>query len=281
MLRHLLAITTLSLALASTGEAAVLDRVKASGTFTIGYRADTQPFSYKNDIGEPAGYSVELCRSVAAAVKATLGLPELKVNYLELSSEERFDALTSGRVDILCSADTISLTRRETVDFSLMTFASGMTLLYRLDGPHDFEALAGTKIGALEGTTTLEAMKKALMAQTITADLVPVKSHKDGVAMLAKGELSAYFGDGGILLYHWLQSPDRAKLKLSDRFLSHEPYGLVLPRGDEDFRLVVDRTLAGLYRSGEIAPLFTATFGSEAKPSELVQAMYLLNALPE
>jgi ABC-type amino acid transport substrate-binding protein len=267
--------------LAGGADAGVLDRVRDNGTFNIGFRADTQPFSYKNDIGEPAGYSVELCRAVAAEVKAALNLPELKVNYVELGPEERFDAVTGGKVDLLCSADSISLTRRQTVDFSLMTFASGMTLLYRVDGPQGFEGLAGTKIGALEGTTTLDLLKKALQTQAIDAELVPVTSHEDGVQRLAGGELSAYFGDGAILLYQWLLSPERDRLKLSDRFLSHEPYGLVMARGDDDFRLVVDRTLAELYRSGEIAPLFAATFGRDAKPSPLVQAIYALNALPE
>ncbi|WP_051329031.1 amino acid ABC transporter substrate-binding protein [Geminicoccus roseus] len=267
--------------LAVQAEAATLDRIKETGVLTLGYRADAVPFSFENDIGEPAGYSVALCKVVAAEVKSELKLDKLEVRYVKVTGEDRFKAVSEGRIDLLCGATTQTLSRREQVDFSLPTFATGSTLLYRQDGPQNFEQLAGQKIGVHAGTTTESGLKQALADQQFQADLVAVDSHEQGVADLAAGKIAAYFGDGAILLYQWRQSPDRDKLMISDQFFSNEPYALALPKDDGAFRLAVDRALAKLYRSGGIIDLFGATFGSDASPSEIVRALYAINALPE
>lgn len=281
-MRFLLAATAASMGLlAAEAGAATLDRVKETGTLTLGYRTDAVPFSFENQIGEPAGYSVALCKVVAAEVKSELKLDKLEVRYVQVSGEDRFDALRDGKIDLLCGATTQTLGRRELVDFSLPTFATGSTLLYRQDGPQSFDDLANQKIGVRAGTTTEAGLKQALADKQFQAELVAVESHEQGVADLAAGKLAAYFGDGAILLYQWRQSPDRDKLMISDQYFSNEPYALALPKDDGAFRLTVDRALADLYRSGGIIDLFGATFGSDASPSAIVKALYSINALPD
>jgi hypothetical protein len=113
------------------------------------------------------------------------------------------------------------------------------------------------------------------------ARAVAVASHEEGVRRLAAGEFAGYFGAASILIFQLAKSPDKQRLKLANQPLTFEPYALPLPRGDEDFRLLVDRTLARLYGSGEIERVFTAVFGAEARPPEFLKALYLLNAPPE
>jgi ABC-type amino acid transport substrate-binding protein len=281
-MRILFAAVIASLGIAATAaEAATLDRIKENGTLTLGYRTDAMPFSFQNTIGEPAGYSVALCKAVAADLKTELKLDKLDVRYVVVPAEGRFDEIRDGRIDLMCGATTQTLARRELVDFSLPTFATGSTLLYRKDGPQSFDQLAGQKIGVRAGTTTETGLKEALAEGQFQAELVAVDSHEQGVADLAAGKIAAYFGDGAILLYHWRQSPERDRLMISDHYFSNEPYALALPKDDGAFRLAVDRSLARLYRSGEIIDLFAATFGADAEPSALVKALYALNALPE
>ena len=280
-MRILLATALASLALAATANAATLDRVKDTGKLTIGYRTDAIPFSYKNEIGEPAGYSVELCKKIAAGIKENLKLDKFDVAYVEVQGEGDFKDVQDGKVDLFCGATTQTLARRDIVDFSLPTFITGSTLLYRKDGPQSFEELSGKKIGVRAGTTTEAGLKQALGQDQFKADLVEEPTHKQGVADLASGKLAAYFGDGAILLYQWRASPDRDKLMISDHYFSNEPYALVLPKADSAFRLAVDRQLARLYRAGDMQGLFTASFGSDADPSGLVKALYIINALPE
>ena len=260
--------------------AATLDRVREAGVFKIGYRTDAPPFSYDSAIGEPAGYIVDLCREVAASAKQELGLKDLKVEYVTVTAEDRFDAVANGRVDLLCEATTVTLARRRLVDFSLMTFIDGASVMVRSDGPQSFKALAGHKIGVHAGTTTEDALRRTLVDLKVDAEMVPVADHADGVKRLESGEFAAYFADRAILTFLLLEKGSPQSLRISKEYFTREPYALALARGDDDFRLLVDRTLARLYRSGAIAPIFARSFG-KAKASELLQALYVINALPE
>ena len=123
--------------LATGAQAQTLERVRESGTFKIGYREDAAPFSFRDTLGEPAGFSVELCRLIAAQVKQALGLDKISIEYVPVGTEDRFQAVQDGRIDILCSADTVTLSRRELVDFSLFTFLDGAAVLLRADGPEE------------------------------------------------------------------------------------------------------------------------------------------------
>jgi ABC-type amino acid transport substrate-binding protein len=265
--------------LSGGARAGVLDNVRDTGVFKIGYRTDAAPYSYESDSGQPAGYVVDLCREVAGAVQKEAGR-EIAIEYVTVTAEDRFDAVQSGKIDILCEATTATLARRKLVDFSLMTFIDGASVMVREDGPQSFGALAGQKIGVHSGTTTEAALRKSLSDNKIEAEVVSVPDHEDGVKKLADGELAAYFADRAILSF-LLIGPDSPKgLMIAKDYLSREPYALAMARGDNDFRLLVDRTLARLYRSKAIDKIFASNFGN-AKPSDVLRALYVINALPE
>jgi ABC-type amino acid transport substrate-binding protein len=275
-----LGLAAISLIVALDAAAGTLERVRESGVFKIGYRTDAAPYSYENSAGEPAGYVVDLCREVASATKKELALSDLTVEYVTVTAEDRFDAVANGAIDILCEATTASLSRRKLVDFSLMTFIDGASVMVRNDGPQSFKELAGQKIGVHAGTTTEAALKRSLSELNLQAEVVAVPDHKDGVEMLANGDLAAYFADRAILVF-LLIGPDAPKnLIISKDYLSREPYALALARNDDDFRLLVDSTLARLYRSKTIEKVFARNFGN-AKPSDVLQALYVINGLPE
>jgi polar amino acid transport system substrate-binding protein/glutamate/aspartate transport system substrate-binding protein len=267
--------------LAAGVQAQTLERIRDTGTFRIGYREDAAPFSFKNTLGEPAGFSVELCRLVAAATKAALGLDAITIQYVAVGTEDRFQAVQDGRIDLLCGATTVTLSRRELVDFSLLTFLDGAAVLLRADGPEDLAGLAGQKIGVRAATTTERALRDFLTETQMAAEVVAVASHDEGLSRLEKGEIAAYFGDQAILIFLAAGSAAPENLKISEEQLTFEPYALALARGDDDFRLLVDRTLAGIYRSGVIDQLFTNAFGRNADPSPALRALYLINALEE
>ena len=266
--------------LAPPAAAGTLDRAKADGVFKIGYRADAQPYSYSTDSGLPAGYVVDLCREVAAAVGKETGRDDLRIDYVVVTAEDRFTAVRDGRIDILCDPTTMTLSRREMVDFSLMTFVDGASVLLRADGPQSFAELAGHKVGVRGGTTTERALRATLAQVKVDAEVVAVADHRDGLKQLTDGALGAYFADRAILAFLLLNSATPQKLRLADEYFSHETYALALPRDDGPFRLLVDRTLARLYRTGAVVPLYGKSFGN-APPSNVVRALYLLNSLPE
>ena len=259
-----------------------LKKIKTSGTLTIGYRESSPPFSFMGPDKRPVGYSIDLCMHVAGVIQKQLGLANLKLGWVPVTAANRIDMVAQGKVDIECGTTTASLSRQERVDFSLMTFVDGGGLLTtpaaNLRGPAD---LAGKRIAVIPGTTTEKALAEYLKAEFITVQMVRVKDHSDGFAALEKGEADAYASDRGILIGLAVTSKDPARFVLPNLEFSYEPYGLMLRRNDAAFRLAVNRALAGLYRSGSIAPIYERWLGTFGKPSQPLQAMYLLNGLPE
>ena len=262
-------------------EAGTLDKVRQDKALRIAYRDDAPPFSFTDSTGLPVGFMVDLCQSVAKHIGEQLNVGDLKVDYVLVTAANRFDAIENGKADLLCEPTSATLSRREHVDFSIATFVDGASLLVAGDGPGDFGALSGKKIGVLAGTTTEQGLRDTLASASIAAEVVPAKTHEEGLAMLDKGEIVAYFGDRAILSYLASKSSDSSKLRLADNYFSLEPYALALARGDEDFRLAVDRALSHIYRSGEIATVFAHTFGNDAPPSDTLKTLYLVSALPD
>ena len=280
MRRSVAACAAIFLLIASQAQADVLARLSQGEPLKVGFREDAAPFSYRNDLGHPVGFTIELCGVIVGDLKRELGLPDLLVEFIPVGAEDRFAALQDGAIDLLCGATTATLARREMVDFSIPTFIDGASVLYRKDGPADFEGLAGRKVGVRGGTTTEAALQATLTELSVAAEVVSVSDHTDGLAMLEENELAAYFADQSILLFLLLKSGAKDQLWLSGRFFTREPYALALPRGDDDFRLFVDRSLSRLYRRGAVGGLFTKSFGL-AKPSQLVEALYMISPLPE
>jgi len=281
--RCMLALGIAAAALGGLGpvDAGTLDRVKQDKTLRIAYRNDAPPFSFVDATGVPAGFMVDLCRAAAKTIGAAFNLGDLKLDYVLVTGANRFDAIKSGKADLLCEPTSDTLSRREEVDFSIATFIDGASLLVGPEGPSEFGALAGKKVGVLAGTTTEQSLRDTLASAKVNAEVVPAKTHQEGLAMLEQGKIVAYFGDRAILVYLAASSGAPGKLRVADNYFSVEPYALALPRGDSDFRLAVDRALSRIYRSGEIATIFAQSFGSQIQPSDTLKTLYLISALPE
>jgi glutamate/aspartate transport system substrate-binding protein len=259
-----------------------LNKIKATKTITMGYRESSFPFSFIGEDKKPAGYSVDLCTRIAAGVQQQLGLADLPIKWVTVTPENRIAMVVNGTIDLECGSTTNTLSRQEQVDFSSLTFVDGGSLLVHGNANiNRLSDLSGKRIAVIPGTTTEKVMTEALQKAKITVQMVSVKEHADGIAALEKGAADAYASDRVILLGLAMTSQDPTKMAIADQFFSYEPYGLMLPRGDADFRLTANRVLARLYRSGEIIPIFERWFGSFERTSNLLQAMYLLQSLPE
>jgi polar amino acid transport system substrate-binding protein/glutamate/aspartate transport system substrate-binding protein len=276
---HLAAPLAFALALGASclpaAAAGVLDRIKETGTVHFGYREDAAPLSFKGPEGKPSGYSVLTCDAVAASLATQLGTEALKVDWQPVTASDRFDAVAGGKIDLLCGAATITLTRREQVDFSLPTFVDGAAVILPRDADPEFDALAGKKIGVHTGTSTEEILSNTLEAKGMQATVVAFDSHDAGLAALESGEIDAYFGDQSILFGLFFASDLSESLVVSENTLTIEKHGLALPRGDTDFRLAVDRAVSELYRSGRMVEFFKTAFPG-ASPGIALQALFLL-----
>jgi ABC-type amino acid transport substrate-binding protein len=272
----------LSMVLAREAQADTLAKIRDSGAIVIGHRAASPPFSYVDQGGRPVGYSIDLCKRIAAAVKDELGLKDIKIDYVPVTAKNRFSMLQQGKVDIVCGSTTNTLKRRERVAFTLLTFVMGSEMLVRTgSGISGLKDLEGKKVGVLAGTTTHTGLTKALKRQFINAQVVIVKDHGDGVNALEDGKVDAYTSDQLILIGLARKARDPSKLMLTNQVYSFEPYALVVRRDDPDFLLIADRTLASLYRSGRIKEIYSKWIGAIGlRPTLLLKALYVLQGIP-
>ncbi|HEX6079725.1 MAG TPA: amino acid ABC transporter substrate-binding protein [Methylomirabilota bacterium] len=259
-----------------------LRKIRDSGHIALGYRDSSRPFSYVGDGGQPVGYTIDLCTRVVTEVKAATGRRDLQIDWVRVTPDDRIGAVTGGRVDLECGSTTASLSRQEQVDFSYPTFVDGGSLLVAADaGVRTSADLAGKAIAVIPKTTTEGALAKWLARQGITAQVLPVREHAEGLAAVSDGRAVAYASDRTILIGLGLAYQGTRRMVVMEDFLSYEPYGLMMRRRDPDFRLTVNRALAEVYRSGDIVSIYKRWFGDWGPPSRLLGAMYLLNSVPE
>lgn len=289
-----LALTSLAAQAAAAGS--TLDRIKEDGTITIGYRTDAQPFSYRDRSDKPAGYSISLCQQIVDQVKAELGLSSLKVQWVPVTLADRFNDLKQGKVALLCGADSVTLARRNDVDFSIPIFPGGIGAMLRADAapalrdilseapPPSHPIWRGSPARAfleektfsvVRGTTSESWLAGRLKEFEIAANVVPVDNYETGIQRVLSGSSDVLFADRAILLQAARRSSSEAVL---DRLFTYEPFALALRRDDDDFRLVVDRTLSRLYRSNEFPGLYVTWFG---KPDERAVTFFRITALPD
>lgn len=258
-----------------------LDRIERSGTIRLGVREASAPFSYRDENGAAAGLAIALCRRVADSIAARLGRDSLALEFVTVDAETRFDALLDGRVDLHCGPMTASLSRRETLDFSIPYFMDGIGAALRRDGVQEIEALAGEPIGALVDTTSVAMAHH--WGNPGGSPIVEFHSHREGLEALGRGEIDVYFGDQGLLLHQLdvLKKENRLIpiLVIEDQF-SYEPYSLAMKAGERRLRLEVDRALSAAFLDRTVFDDIDAALG-EFQLSELAAFLYVLVALPE
>jgi len=257
--------------------------IRESGVYKIGYRDDVPPFSSAEEPGKPQGFAIDICRSIAANLRAQLGMDNLRVEYVRVTSANRLEAVARGDVHIVCGATTVTLSRQETVDFSKLFYVTGASFMTTAAlGVERLEEVAGKRIAVVENTTTLNVLRQRLAAASIDAKLSIVKDHRQALTLLENGEVDALAGDRATLLALGFNSKHLRALRLSALMLSFEPYAFPVPRNDADYRLAVNRALSSIYNGGEVGRLWQQWFGEyNVKPTQLLLTLYQLNAFSE
>ena len=261
-----------------TAPTGTLDKLTTTRKIALGYRESSIPFSYVSADKTPVGYSVDLCLHIVADLQRQI--PNLQVTWVPVTVENRIPALLNGTIDLECGSTTNTLGRQEQVDFSLMTFLTGGSLLTLAEVPLGSD-IRSLRIAVIPGTTT-EHVFKTFVTQSATAvQFLPVKDHAEGLAALENRTADAYASDRIILIGLALSAQDPKRFALADRYFSYEPYALMLRRGDLAFRLAVNRVLARLYRSGQIVEVYNRWFGRLGPPGVLLIGLYAIEGLPE
>ncbi|MGD9180531.1 MAG: amino acid ABC transporter substrate-binding protein [Desulfobacterales bacterium] len=259
-----------------------LQQIKKSGQIRIGHRVSEPPMSFLDKDGNPAGYSIDICKGIVTEVENKIGT-NVKVEYVPVTADGRFKALGDNKIDILCGSTTKTLSRSELVDFTQLTFVTGASLMTLKDNKAiDSAGFDGTKIGVVKATTTAVALANLIRETSTNAEVVLFNSAKESIDALRKKKIDAFSSDQIVLIGLVLKEPDPMDFVIRSEVFSFEPFALAVRRNDADFRLVADRVISELYRSRKILEIYNKWIGQfTRKRLPIFDAMIKLNATPE
>ncbi|RUM21555.1 amino acid ABC transporter substrate-binding protein [Rhizobium phaseoli] len=285
-------------AVALPAQAQTLDRVRTNSALKLGYDPDARPFSFDAQ-GKPDGYAVALCNRIADSLRAQLNLSKLDVEWVPLSGDAKLRAIQDGTADLVCAAEPVTLGRRQQVSFSLPIFPSGTGALLNASAPLALREvlqygepssrpvwrgapartiLEHKTFSSIAGTTSEEWLSGRIKTFQLAATAAPVTDYQQGIERVLDGSSAVLFGDMPRLMDAAARSDSSGNLIVLERHFTYEPLGLELTRGDEDFRLAVDRALSQAYAAENFRAFFTTWFGP---PDDAVVTFFRQTALPE
>ena len=275
--------------LASAQDGPVMKRIAETKSVTIGHRDASVPLSFLGADGKAQGYSIDICLKIAEAAKEELKLDKLEVKFVPLTPQTRIPLLTAGTVDIICESSTHTIGRGRQIAFLNTTFLTGSKLLVRkTSGIKKIEDLKDKVLVAVLGTTNEKAAQVEIDAKKIAikGEIIKVKDHSQAMLNLEQGRADAYVSDDVVLFGLKSASKNPDEWEVVGPYFSYDPYGMMIPRNNDDWRLVGNKTIAKLAQTGEMLAIYKKWF--EPGPTKInyplsdrLKETFELNALPD
>ncbi len=244
-----------------------LDKIKKTGTITVGHRDASIPFSYYDDKQQPVGYAVDICMRIVSAVKQELKLSSIQVNYQLVTSANRIPLMANGTIDLECGSTTNNLDRQKQVWFTNTHFVTANRWIAKKSS--NIKALTdlkGKTIVSTAGTTNIKQITEINTAQNLGMNIISANGHPEAFQMVETGRAVAFVMDDILLYSLAAQSRTPNDYAISASALSVEPYGIMIRKDDEAFKKVVDKATADLYSSGGIKPIYEKWFLKPVPP---------------
>jgi glutamate/aspartate transport system substrate-binding protein len=256
--------------LAAAQTTGTLKRVKDSGEITIGFRESSIPFSYLGADAQPVGYSLELCGHVIEAIRKQIAAPALKVKYQAVTSQNRIPLVANGTVALECGSTVNNAERQQQVGFSVTSFVVATRFIARRStGYKTIEDLKGKTVVCTTGTNTMKRVRELSAQRGLNLDIIAGKDHADSMLLVASGRAEAFFEDDILLTGLAAASAEPQAWALSSEGYSVDPYAIMFAKDDPALKQLVDGTLTGLYRSGEIRAIYDKWFMKPIPPKNI------------
>ncbi|HYN66291.1 MAG TPA: transporter substrate-binding domain-containing protein [Ornithinibacter sp.] len=224
-----------------------MEKIKKRGRLVAGVSADTLLLGARNPVsGRIEGFDIDMLRGVSQAIFGDPNKVELKV----ITAAQRLPALKDGSVDIVARNMTITCARWKEIAFSSEYYRSGQKVLVRLGATTDsggpirgIEDLAGTKVCAPNGSTSMDKLRTFTDIEAVGAD-----THTGCLVLFQQGAVDGITGDDTVLAGLASQDP-YADVVQAPAFTA-EPYGLGVNQKNVDFVRFVNGVLAEMRADG-------------------------------
>jgi glutamate/aspartate transport system substrate-binding protein len=245
-----------------------LEKIKDSGSITIGYRETSMPFSYIDDNQKPIGFALDICYKIVDEVKATLKLDKLSVNLMPVSSATRIPLIGNGTIDLECASTTNNLEREKLVAFSPSYFLTANRFVAKTSsGLKSIDDLKGKTVASTSGSSNIKELVEANTSRHLGMTILTSKDNAEGFLLVETDRADAFVMDDILLagLVAGSKTPPAYAIS-TDEFAVPEPYGIMLRRDDPAFKAVVDRATTKLFTGPEMATLYAKWFTSPIPP---------------
>jgi glutamate/aspartate transport system substrate-binding protein len=244
-----------------------LKKIKDTGAITIGHRESSIPFSYLDDKQQPIGYAMDLCMKIVDEVKAELKMPNLKVNLQPVTSANRIPLMQNGTIDLECGSTTNSVERQKQVSFGPTYFVINVTgAVKKSSGIKSLADLNGKTISTTAGTTSVPLLKKFEKTAHVDVKEIYGKDHAESFLLLSQDRAAAFIMDDILLAGQIANSGNPGDYVILAESLRQEPYSMMLRKDDPQFKALVDKAIAAVYKSGEIDKIYAKWFMSPIPP---------------
>ncbi len=249
-----------------------LDKIKQSGTISLGYPTSSLPFAYLDDQQKPVGYSIEICQRIADHVKAALGMSSLNIRYVPVTSATRLPLLSNGTIDLECGNTTNTVDRHKFVSFSPTTFVAKVVLLARKDSGLDVNnpaAFRGKTITSPAGGLDFQVIQQISNQQHLNIAVTPVNDAASSFLTVKTGRAAAVSSDDGIAYGLVATSGQPQDYVIGTKAMVVAPYGIVEPKDDPRFKQVVDDAVLDIMKNKQIYAIYDKWFNSPVPPANI------------
>jgi ABC-type amino acid transport substrate-binding protein len=243
------------------GLSPTLADIKSRHVVRLGYRESSPPFSFLDQANRPIGYSLELCEAIVDEISVEIDDPNLGIEYVKVTSDDRIPAVLQGKIDLECGSTTANAERARQVAFSPLIFVAGTKLMVPKDStistPKD---LQGKTVVVTKGTTNEQAMHSIDKKFGLGLKIIASPDHEQSYQMLVEGKADAFATDD-ILLYGLIaRHKSQDKFRVTGDYLSYDPYGIMFRKGEPQLAAVVERTFRKLGTNHDLIPLYNKWF---------------------
>ena len=261
MKKHFLSLACAVLLAPLAVSANTLDKVKASGTITMGVRDSSGALSYTLGDGKYAGYHVEICQRIVEQVEKAVGR-KLQTNYVAVTSQNRIPLTQNGTVDIECGSTTNNAARQRDVAFAVTTYVEEVRIAVKANsGITSISQLNGKNV-----TTSVQHLRRHERGAGVDFKEVYGKDHAESFLLLESGRADAFVMDGQILAGNIATAKNPSDFRIVGEVLSVEPIAIMMRKDDPAFKKVADDTIRGLAQSGELAKIYDKWFVQPIPP---------------
>ncbi|MCE2968834.1 MAG: amino acid ABC transporter substrate-binding protein [Burkholderiales bacterium] len=252
---------------AAQAQQGTLDKIKASGTITLGHRDASIPFSYMNDQQQPVGYAMDLCAKIVDAIKTELKTPNLKVVLQPVTSATRIPLLANGTIDLECGSTTNNVERQKQIAYTITHYVTANRFVSKkADNLKTLNDLKGKTVVSTSGTTNIKQITEMNAAQNLGMNILAAKDHAEAFLMVETGRASAFFMDDVLLAGLVANAAKPGDYVIGAEAYSVEPYGIMLRKDDPAFKKVVDNAMIAVYKSGEVNKIYDKWFTQPIPP---------------